>query len=204
MRSPQAAPDHSLRNDIDRILISREQIARRIDELGEEISASCSEGELTLLCVLTGSVVFLADLIRRLPMKVRIEMISASSYPGEATTPQQLRLDVLPELDFAGRAVLVVDDILDSGRTLEAIVAEVRQRQAVSVRTCVLLGKTPSQGDRRIAPDFCGFSIGQEFVVGYGLDFNNLYRNLPDICLLKSHVMDSSEAHEPPAGGSGE
>jgi len=190
-----------LRRDIARVLVPRDEIARRIDELASEIS-DCyrydagpgGETNLTVLAVLTGSLMFISDLIRRLPLKMRIELISASSYRGKATTPQDLLLRIPPEEHLRGKHVLVVDDILDTGKTLGSILKEVRAHDPLSVRTCVLLHKVRDDIPLQIEPDFCGFDLPHEFVVGYGLDYDNLYRNLPDICVLKTHVLGARES----------
>jgi len=170
------------------VLVSREAIARRVTELGREITAAYAGRELTIVAVLTGSLVFLADLIRNIPGRVRICPVFVSSYPGASTAPAgRPRLGPMPELP-AGCDVLIVDDILDTGQTLAVLIDHCR-RQAGSVRTCVLLSKTRHRKQNRkisvaVEADFVGFDIGEEFVVGYGLDYDNLYRNLPDIRVL--------------------
>ena len=170
-------------HDIGRVLVAREAIARRVAELGRQIADDYEGRELTIVAVLTGSLIFLADLIRHVPNRMRILPISASSYPGASTEPVgKPRLGPMPKLP--GGDVLIVDDILDTGQTLAALIDHCRQ-QAASVRVCVLLNKKrkisrPSQAD------YIGFDVGEEFVVGYGLDFDNLYRNLPDIRELRS------------------
>jgi len=170
-------------HEVGRVLVARDAIARRVAELGRDIADVYAERELTIVAVLAGSLIFLADLIRHIPGRLRICLVSVSSYPGASTTSTgRPKLDPPPELPSGGD-VLIVDDILDTGQTLDTLVRHVRP-QAASVRTCVLLKKK-----RKISPllhpDFVGFDIGEEFVVGYGLDFDNLYRNLPDIRVLR-------------------
>lgn len=133
--------------------------------------------------VLTGSVVVVSDLIRRLDGPVRLSMVWASSYRGTATRAGRLdlRLDLLP--DLSGQHVLLVDDIFDSGRTLEAILAELRGRGAASVRSLVLLRKE-GRAEVAIEPDFVGFDIPDLFVVGYGLDYDGAWRHLPHVAAL--------------------
>jgi hypoxanthine phosphoribosyltransferase len=181
--------------DIDRVLISRERIAERIRELGgairrdlDDLNRGASAGEVMLVPVLTGSIIFVADLMRELPHKMRINLVGASSYPGKAMTSQQLKLtDTLPE-DLHGQHVLIVDDILDSGRTVRQIRELIADRRPSSVRACVLLRKTiPSA--LQTPCEYVGFDIPDEFVVGYGLDYNNYYRNLPDIVTLKHEAL---------------
>ncbi len=182
--------------DIDRVLIDRQAIGRRLDELAktiaEDLSAEATggHGEITLVPILTGSIIFLADLIRRLPIRMQIRVMSVTSYPGTATSSRgasiEAQLTKLPE-DLSNNHILVVDDILDSGNTLRLVNETIKQRNPVSLRTCVLLRKTiPSAMSFEV--DYVAFDIPDEFVVGYGLDYNDYYRNLPDIVTLKKHV----------------
>ncbi len=167
------------------VLIPRARIAARVEELASSIAASYPNGDLTILGVLTGSVVFLADLIRCLPMRLRLDAARVNSYPGQATSSQGPEIVVDPAGDFQGRHVLIVDDILDSGQTIELLRERVLSASPASVRTCVLLSKRRDDLPGRVAADFAGFGIEDQFVVGYGLDYGDLYRNLPDICLLR-------------------
>jgi len=184
---------HRAYRDEARVLVPRDRISARVAELADAIAACYRGREVTILAVLTGAVIFLADLMRQLPLAMRIELVSVSSYPGTATASQGVNFRTqLP--DLTGKDVLIVDDILDTGRTIAALIRAVRDAGADSVRTCVLLRKLfakgsaeASGGDGRGAPDFVGFDIDDEFVVGYGLDFDNLYRNLPDLCVLDRH-----------------
>lgn len=169
------------------VLISTERIQERVAELAEQISADCRPGPVTIVGVLTGSLIFLADLVRRLQLPVRIGLIQASSYRGAATQPG--RLEINPELlpDLRNQHVILLDDILDTGQTLSHLVAHVRQLEAASVKVAVLLRKI---GRQRwpLEPDYCGFEIPDRFVVGYGLDFNDQFRNLPYIAILDDSV----------------
>ena len=168
-------------HDVGKVLVTREEIARRVAGLGREIASAYQGREITIVAVLTGSLIFLADLIRQLPNRMRIFPIFVSSYPGASTESRGPRLGAMPELPAGD--VLIVDDILDTGQTLAALADHCRPR-AASVRVCVLLNKKRTVA-RPIQADFAGFDIGEEFVVGYGLDFDNLYRNLPDIRELR-------------------
>jgi hypoxanthine phosphoribosyltransferase len=171
--------------EIGRVVVSRGRIHRRVAALAGEI-ARCFRGrELTLLAVLTGSLIFISDLIRRLPLRMRLGLVSISSYPDDATESQGPRLCLPVTAALAGRHVLIVDDILDSGRTLAAIRRMVGKRRPASVRTCVLLRKDRPDLPRRTEADFVGFDVPQEFIVGYGLDYDNLYRNLPEVHALR-------------------
>lgn len=181
--------------DVDRILIPRERIADRIRELGEEISNGLAsllkgeeENEVVLVPVLTGSVIFLADLIRQLPHKVRIHMVTVSSYPGRSTTSQGAGIvGRIPE-DLRDKHTLIVDDILDSGATLRLLRAEIERQSPRSLQACVLLRKK-TDAAMRTPCEYVGFDIPNEFVIGYGLDYDGLYRNLPDIGVLKPQAM---------------
>jgi hypoxanthine phosphoribosyltransferase len=165
------------------ILISAERIQARVAEMAGQISADIGHQPVTILGVLTGSLMFLADLVRCLDFPLRLGFIQASSYRGAAMKPGTLH--VQPELmpDVRGRHVLLLDDILDTGQTLFHLVGHIRGLEAASLRTAVLLRKQKRQ-TVAIVPDFCGFDIPDRFVVGYGLDFNDEYRHLPHIAIL--------------------
>jgi hypoxanthine phosphoribosyltransferase len=165
------------------VLLSAEQIQKRVDEMARQIAADYREQPVTIVSVLTGSLIFLADLIRRLDLRLKIGLIRASSYRGAVTSPGELQIgtDLLP--DIRGRHVLLLDDILDSGQTLSRMVEQLKQREPQSVRVAVLVRK---RGRQQVAfePDYTGFEIPNAFVVGYGLDYNDEYRHLPYIAIL--------------------
>jgi len=183
----QADPSY---RDVAGVVVSRDAIARRLDELAREITDRYGGREITLLAVMTGALVFLADLIRRLAMPLRVAVTSVSSYPGGATRTHGPKLVAPPSLDVAGRDVLIIDDILDSGGTLDELTRVIGAMGPTSVRTCVLLAKDRPDLSDRFKVDFVGFEVADEFVVGYGLDHDNLYRNLPEICVLKGHAQE--------------
>jgi len=178
-------------------LLSSAQLAAGIERLAVEVRRDAGDRPLTVIGVLTGSIMVVADLIRRLEGPVQLNMVWASSYRGTATSPGRLdlRLDLLP--DLTGHDVLVVDDIFDSGRTMQALVEELRNRGAVRVRTLVLLRKT-GRAEVVMQPDFVGFEIPDAFVVGYGLDFDGLWRHLPYLAVLEA---DDITRHEATAAG---
>jgi hypoxanthine phosphoribosyltransferase len=166
-----------------RTLITEDKIIQRVTKLAGQIERDFQGRPVTVVGVLTGCLVFLADLIRRVDLPLKIYFVQASSYRGATTQAGQLelRLDTLP--DLSGRDVLLVDDILDTGQTLSKLVAELRRLGAASVRVAVLLRKMGRQ-QIDLEPDYIGFSIPDEFVVGYGLDYNDEYRHLPHIAVL--------------------
>jgi hypoxanthine phosphoribosyltransferase len=168
------------------ILISADRIQERVAQLAEQIAADYRDRPVTIIGVLTGCLMFLADLVRRLDRPLRIGLIQASSYRGSAQTPGELH--VQPELlpDVRGRDVLLLDDILDTGQTLGYLVQHLRSVGATSVRVVVLLRKRGRQ-KVPLEPDYCGFDIPDVFVVGYGLDYNDEYRNLPYVGVLPGH-----------------
>ena len=175
--------------DIDRILIERHRIAARVEEMGDEIARIYRDAEpsLMIVCVLSGAIIFVADLIRQLPIKMNIGLVTVSSYPGRTTASQGATLLEPMDVDVAGRHVLIVDDILDSGNTLRAVQAELTGQGPASLRTCVLLRKADKAPDD-VRVDVVGFDIDDVFVVGYGLDYGGHYRNYPHIAVLKPHL----------------
>jgi hypoxanthine phosphoribosyltransferase len=181
MQGSKASSEHRPATEPGRVVVARDDIARRVGELADEI-ANCYDGkELTILAVLTGALIFLADLIRRMPVMMRVDLVSVSSYPGAATASHGPQVTTGWTVDLAGRHVLIVDDVLDSGRTLGMLRAAVAEAGAADVRTCVLLRKERSDLPDRLQAEFVGFDVPDEFLVGYGLDHDSLYRNLPDV-----------------------
>jgi hypoxanthine phosphoribosyltransferase len=179
--------------DIDRVLISRQQIASRVKQLADQIALQYrdSPGGLVLVCILSGALIFLADLIRHLPMRMRIGLIGLSSYPGPTTAAHPPRLIKPLDIDIRIRHVLLIDDILDTGQTLRQVLDQLRQMHPASLRVCVLLRK-PAKAPPDLVPDFLGFDIEDLFVVGYGLDYDDQYRNWPDIAVLKPQAYASA------------
>jgi hypoxanthine phosphoribosyltransferase len=186
--------------DFERTLLSADDIAQRLDELAQTIVADIEaatglsdpehpHNTLTIIPIMTGSIIFVADLVRRLPLRMRIYPMSASSYPGTATTSQGVTLSSDSRVPDAltGQHVLLIDDILDSGSTLRAVTDELKQRDPATLHTCVLLRKQRDQA-MNFPIDYVAFDIPDEFVVGYGLDYNDQYRNVPQIVTLKPEV----------------
>src|SRR5450756_565576 len=176
-RSPALVPLR-LRSDVEKILITEEQLARRVKTLARKIEQDFRGHELVVVSLLNGTVLFIADLIRHLNLPLRLDFIGVSSYglgteSGDLVFTKELRLDV------RGRDVLLVDDILDTGKTLSRVLPKLRLLKPRRIKTCVLLDK-PARRTEKIKADYIGFEIPDYFVIGYGLDFAERYRN----CLL--------------------
>ena len=169
------------------VLIAEDEIRERIDGLAVEIAAAYGGRPVTVVGTLHGSIVFMADLTRRINLPLRIGFLTASSYRGETTVPGKLliRDELLPEI--AGRHILLLDDILDTGKTLTRVVSHLLDKGAASVKVAVLLRKIGRQ-EVPFEPAFIGFSIPDKFAIGYGLDFNDEYRHLPYIGVLPAPV----------------
>ena len=174
--------------DLDRILFDEATIHRRLDELAARISHDYRDRELTVVAILNGSVFLIADLLRRIPLPVKLDCLSVANYHGgiKPTGDPVFRQVLLP--DVAGRHVLILDDILDSGVTLATIREKLEAVGPLSIRICVLLEKKKNR-TRTIDPDYVGFEIADEFVVGYGLDYMERYRNLPCIGVLRKDLI---------------
>jgi hypoxanthine phosphoribosyltransferase len=175
-------------SDIDEVLITEEQIARTVGQLGARISADYAGRELTLVSVLKGSLPFMADLMRSITIPVRIDLMEVSSYGGTATESSGL-VRILKDLSSSieGADVLVVEDIIDTGLTLNYLVRYLRGKNPASLRICTLLDK-PARRLVDIQVDYIGFTIEDRFVVGYGLDYGELYRNLRFVGVLRPDV----------------
>jgi len=172
------------------ILIETRELAARVTHLAAELTETYGDRPLTVLGVMTGSLVLMADLIRQLEMPLKVGVMQARSYRGTATAAGELalNLDMMPEV--AGQDVLVVDDIFDTGHTMKTVLESLQQQGPTSVRSLVLLSKS-ERHEVAIRPDFVGFHIPNEFVVGYGLDYQDLYRNLPFVAALEDHEIAS-------------
>ncbi|HXR03806.1 MAG TPA: hypoxanthine phosphoribosyltransferase [Verrucomicrobiae bacterium] len=168
------------------MLISRARLARRVQSLARQIESDFSGRDLVIVALLNGTVMFLADLLRLLSLPLRLDFIGVSSY-REGTGPGGLIITKELRLDVRGRDVLLVDDILDTGRTLARVLAKLRALQPRRVKICVLLDK-PARRLEDLAADYVGFTIPDEFVVGYGLDYGEKYRNLPFVGLLHPKI----------------
>jgi hypoxanthine phosphoribosyltransferase len=174
------------RKEVERVLITEDQIARRIRVLAREIERDFRGREMVVVSLLNGTVMFLADLIRHLSLPLRLDFMGVSSYgagteSGDLVFTKELRLDV------RGRDVLLVDDILDTGTTMSRVLPKIRVLKPRRIKICVLLDK-PSRRIENAKADYIGFEIPDYFVVGYGLDFAERYRNLPFVGVLHPHI----------------
>jgi len=188
---PKAAsfPSHA---DLGAVLVSETAIKRRLKKLGEEITAVYGKEEITAISIINGAIIFTAGLLREIKNPVRLDCIRITSYRNETKSIGKPQILHSLTLDISNRHVLLIDDILDTGKTLAMVVQVIKKLGPASVRTCVLLEK---KGRREVAlePDFVGFKIPDKFVVGYGLDFAERYRNLPCIGVLKAHLQNPPE-----------
>ena len=178
-------PEH-LRKEVESVLIDEKQIATRVSELAADIQRDFIERDLLVVALLTGTVPFLADLIRNITLPLRLDFMGVSSY-GNNTAPGELVFTKELKLEAKNRDVLIVDDILDTGKTLRAVMDKLNALQPRSLRTCVMLEKK-SRRSENITADYVGFDVPDAFVVGYGLDYAEKYRNLPFIGVLKPEV----------------
>jgi hypoxanthine phosphoribosyltransferase len=175
-----------MQSDLKSVLYRESEIAARLDELAIQITADYSGKELTVLAILNGSLIFMADLLRRIPLPLQLDCLRVKSYHGGTVSSGRVQFDHTALPLVQGRHVLLLDDILDSGNTLAAISETVRlEAGPLSVKSCVLLRKMKKR-NLSIEADYVGFDIEDEFVVGYGLDYQERYRNLPLIGVLKT------------------
>ena len=174
--------------DLERMLFDEPAIHRRLDEIAAQISKDYRDRELTVIAVLNGSLIFIADLLRRIPLPLKLDCLSVASYHGKAKTSQEVIFKQIGLPDVADRNILLLDDILDSGHTLAAIREKLKTANPRSIRICVLLSKKKERS-RQVDADYVGFEVEDEFVVGYGLDFMEQYRNLPYIGVLRRKLI---------------
>jgi hypoxanthine phosphoribosyltransferase len=183
------------RQEVASILITDKMLARRIAELGREIERDFEGRDMVVVSLLNGTVMFIGDLIRHLSHPLRLDFMGVSSY-GKGTESGDLVFTKELRLDVKGRDVLLVDDILDTGRTLRRVLEKLCLLGPKRIRTCVLLDK-PSRRVEKVTADYIGFTIPDQFVVGYGLDFAEKYRNLPFVGVLKPEMYSSLKPKAP-------
>lgn len=178
--------------DVEKVLVPKIEIDKKVQELGSIISKDYAGKELLMVGILKGAVVFMADLIRAMNIDVRIDFMAVSSYGASSKSTGVVR--ILKDLDksIENCHVLIVEDIVDTGLTLNYLLDVLKTRDPANVRICTLLDK-PSRREVNVPVDYNGFSIPEEFVVGYGLDYNEKYRHLPEICVLKKEIYQSGK-----------
>ena len=178
-------------NDVEKVLFTEEQLSQRVSELAEQINKDYAGQEVLLISVLRGSFVFMADLVRKLKIPCMVDFMACSSYGSGTSSSGQVKVTKDLSQSIEGMNVLVVEDILDSGRTLSYLLKLLEARKPASIRLCTLLDKP----ERRVVPvhvDYTGFQIPDAFIVGYGLDYAERYRNLPYIGILKPAVYENN------------
>jgi len=193
MSIPHAVFDKvSLHEDIAQVLVDEPSIRRRVRELGDMLNREYARQDLLLVSVLKGSIIFMADLIRAITIPHEIDFMATSSYGAGTSSSGIVRILKDLNTSIEGRNIVLVEDIIDSGHTLGSLMRLLRERQPASLRVMALLDK-PDRREIEIQVDWVGFAIPNEFVVGYGLDFNELYRNLPFVGVLKPSIYGAPE-----------
>ena len=180
-----------MKNDIERILISEEQLQKRVKELAAEISRDYADKNPTMVCILKGSVMFYADLLRAMPIPVALDFMAVSSYGNKTKSSGEVEIRKDLSTSIEGKHVIIIEDIVDSGFTLSYLTRMLSSRGAKSIKLCTLLDKPARRAPGiTLKSDYSGFVVGDEFVVGYGLDYAEKYRNLPYVGILKREVYE--------------
>ena len=187
--------DVMLEQDVERVLFSEAELKKRVAEIGAQIDADYAGKEPLLISVLRGSFVFMSDLVRTITLPCTVDFMAVSSYGAGTTSSGQVRITKDLSDSIEGKDIIVVEDILDSGNTLSYLLEILKARHPASIRLCTLLDK-PSRRTKPVEVSYSGFSIPDEFVVGYGLDFAEKYRNLPYIGILKPCVYEGTVSAE--------
>lgn len=176
-----------MNRDLDYVMFTEEEIKQRVREIGHSLTEEYAGKSPLLLCIMKGSLVFTADLMREINLPCTLESITLSSYRAMATRPGEIEMKEAFDIDIEGRDIIVIEDILDTGRTLSFVMDLLKGQNPASLKLVVLLDK-PSRREAPVEADIVGFSIPDAFVVGYGLDYDQKYRNLPCIGVLKPSV----------------
>ena len=184
-----------LKEDVAEVLISQEEIRAKVKELAHRISEDYRGQELLLVCILKGGMVFLADLMREMEIPVEIDFMAISSYGDGTVSSGVVRILMDLETNIEGKNVLIVEDIIDTGRTIDYITEMLRSRDPASLSICTLLDKR-ARREVEVPLHYIGFEIPDKFVIGYGLDYGQIYRNLPFIGVLKAELYRSPESQE--------
>ena len=175
--------------DIQKVLISEKEIQKRISEIAEKITKDYENEELLMVCILRGASLFFADLVRKIDKDVRFDFMSVSSYGAGMSSSGEVRITRDISYPVEGKNIIIVEDIIDSGNTLAYLKRVLQQRNPKSIKICSLLDK-PERREVSLEGDYIGFNVPNEFVVGYGLDFNEKYRNIPEVCILKKEIYE--------------
>ncbi|MDD4316104.1 MAG: hypoxanthine phosphoribosyltransferase [Clostridia bacterium] len=178
-----------LHKDIKKVLITAEEIQKRTDEIAARISKDYEGEPILMVCILRGAVLFFADLVRKINAEINFDFMAVSSYGAGLSSSGEVRIMKDISGPIQGKNVIIVEDIIDSGNTLCYLKRLLKQRHPKSIRIAALLDK-PERREADIEGDYIGFKVPNEFVVGYGLDYNEKYRNLPDVCVLKPEVYE--------------
>ena len=178
-----------MQSDIERVLFDAPAIHKRLEEMAAQITADYSDRELTVIAILTGSLMFMSDLLRRIPLPLKLDCLSVVSYHGKTQPSGEVIFKHASLPGVTDRDVLILDDILDTGHTLAAVCKKLETAKPRSIRVCVLLTKRKERA-RDVDADYIGFEIDDEFVVGYGLDFMERYRNLPYVGILRKDLLE--------------
>ncbi len=176
-----------MKNDIKEILIPEEDVLNRIKELGQEITNDYKDKELIVIGILKGAIVFMAELCKRIDMPINMDFMSVSSYGMSSESTGEVKITKDLDASVAGKDILIVEDIIDTGLTLSYLTDNLRKRGANSVKIVTLLDK-PNRINTEVKVDYLGFEVPNEFIVGYGLDYAEKYRNLPYVASLKEEV----------------
>ena len=178
-----------MNNDIERVLYSKDDINRRMDELANQLTAEYKYQRPLIVSVMTGAVLFTVDMIKRMDIMAKLDFIDVSSYYGGTSSTGKVKLVQDLKSDVRGRSILIMEDIVDTGHTLKYLIDLLKERGAKSVKVCTLLDK-PEGRQVEVKADYVGFNVPNEFLVGYGLDYQGYYRNLPYVGILKPAVYE--------------
>lgn len=176
-----------MKDDIARVLLTRKEITERIKEIAKEIHNDFGDEKIVMVCILRGSLYFFADLTREIPNFLELEFMSVSSYGGGTSSSGEVKIVKDLSCAIEGKNVVIVEDIIDTGYTISYLKRILSERRPKKLKVCTLLDK-PSRREVEIEGDYVGFTVPNEFVVGYGLDYDQAYRNYPDVGVLKKEV----------------
>ena len=176
--------------DVKSVLISKEELAKRVAELGEEITRDYEGKDLLIVCILKGSALFYADLVRAIDLPIKLDFMAISSYGAGTKSSGEVRMIKDLSTKIEGMDVILVEDIIDSGYTINYLKNLLFQRNPASLKICTLLDK-PERREVEIEGDYVGFEIPNEFVIGYGLDYAQKYRNIPEVCIIKPEAVEN-------------